>query len=176
MSARATVRPMPDAEKSAYSHLYDLLFFAGDDEAFEQDGPDPRKGTFDALVKRLDLVLRGQRVRYATHSFTDLELLNAPLEGRVTAITDSVVATAWVVPGSPISVTVVPLTSLTTIDIHEGDENRFIGQSPWDKLNVKLRFEGLKNRLLIPGNKSSEMNAREFDEIYPKLIDALLAR
>jgi hypothetical protein len=168
-----TFRRMSIVEESTYSHLHDLLFDAGDKAPHELDGVDARRGAFETLVTRLHLVLNGERALYATHSFTDSNFSVLHLEGRVTVLTGSVVATALVEPGSAIDVTLVALNSLTSISIHGDGEHQLRGQSAWNRLNIRLSFDGLQNALLIPGRRSSESNTRDFEAIYPLLMASM---
>jgi hypothetical protein len=164
-------------DRPSSAHLRAQLLHAGEEEPFETDGLDPRRKTFEKLVRRIDHALGGGQVLYATHAFTDPDALDLPLRGLVVAFTSSLVAMVRVSPGSDPRVTVIPLRSLSDIIVEEHDEARFLGANSWKGLRVTLHFDSQKSTSLhLPGAPSSDTNALEFDAFYPTLLDALKGR
>ncbi|OUE09873.1 hypothetical protein CMsap09_13075 [Clavibacter michiganensis] len=168
---------MTSEDRPSYLQLLTQLFHAGEEEAFETDGMDPRQTAFEKLVRSIDHALGGNQVLYCTHSFSIRDAPNAPLEGRAIAFTSSLVATVDVGPGSDHRVVVTPLSSLVAIAVDEHRDTRFLGLTAWEGHRVSLRFDGPKNTaLLVPGVPSSDTNARDFAAFYPALLDALRTR
>ncbi|MDO4019641.1 hypothetical protein QKG38_15555 [Clavibacter michiganensis] len=168
---------MPEPEKSTYSILYDRLFYAGQHDVHYRVVSDPRKLTFDKLVKLIDTALDGKPVIYATHSF---ETSNDPeppkLEGTAVAVTKTHVAYVDVKPDHELEVRVVALTALTALSMStNGYASLVTNDNKWYTIVVTATFEGLPT-ITFPGVRSSERNASEFAGLYPHLIEALRTR
>ncbi|OUE25517.1 hypothetical protein [Clavibacter michiganensis] len=159
---------MTDDPKSSYSTLYDILFYANDETAYERDEPDNRKKPFEALLKRIDHALGGEYVKYATHNFDDA------LIGTAVAITENFVVRAGRDEDEPFTVTVTPLSLLQSISLVQDPPAGFVAHgTAWHGATVVLEFDSGVEKAILPGALSSGRNASEFAELYPALLAQL---
>ena len=162
------------SDTPSYFNLLSELLNAAEEEILAADGRDPRQKKFEEVVRSIDHALGGEDVLYCTHSFTNLNGVDAPLTGRAIAFTSSLVATVDLRSRSDVPVIVVPLSSLDSISLDDHRGPQFLGSTPWNERRASLRFGGTRNiQLLLPGAPSSEANTHAFTEFYPTLLNAL---
>jgi hypothetical protein len=169
--ALASVGPMTDDPKSSYSTLYTMLFYAGEEDAYERDEPDNRKKPFEALLKRIDHALSGEYVKYATHN------LDGALIGEVVVITETLVLRAERDEAKPFTITMTPRSLLQSISLVQDPVTGFVAHgTAWHGTSVVLEFAAGVENVDIPSALSSGRNANEFAELYPALLAQLRSR
>lgn len=162
---------MTDDPKSSYSTLYDMLFYANDETAYERDEPDNRKKPFEALLKRIDHALAGEYVKYATHDFDEA------LIGEAVVITETLVVRASRDDAEPFTITMTPRSLLQSISLVQDPAAGFVAHgTAWHNTVVVLEFAGGEEKAILPGALSSGRNASEFAELYPALLTQLRSR